>query len=48
MAVDQGLQAAAETPGGEVISYYIVPNPPENVLAVLPIEFTDKVARFRT
>jgi hypothetical protein len=25
-----------------------VPNPPENVLAVLPIEFTDKVARFRT
>jgi microcompartment protein CcmL/EutN len=43
-----GLKAATSTSGGEVVSHYIVPNPPENVLAVLPIEYTEKVARFRT
>lgn len=48
LSVEKGLKAAAETPGGEVVSHYIVPNPPENVLAVLPLEFTEKVARFRT
>lgn len=47
-AVRAGLEAASNTPGGEVVSYYIVPNPPENVLAVLPIEYTEKVARFRS
>ena len=47
MAVDAGLEAAATTPGGEVISHYIVPNPPENVVAVLPIEFTPESEPFR-
>jgi microcompartment protein CcmL/EutN len=47
-AVRAGLEAASNTPGGEVVSYYIVPNPPENVLAVLPIEYTEKVSRFRS
>ncbi|MGL5033106.1 MAG: carbon dioxide-concentrating mechanism protein CcmK [Microcystaceae cyanobacterium] len=48
IAVEMGLKAAVATPGGEVVSHYIVPNPPENVLAVLPIDFTEKTARFRT
>lgn len=46
-AVEAGLKAAEESFGGEVVSYYIVPNPPENVLAVLPIEYTAKVQPFR-
>jgi microcompartment protein CcmL/EutN len=47
-AVKAGLEAAEKTEGGKVVSYYIVPNPPENVVAVLPIEYTSKSARFRT
>jgi microcompartment protein CcmL/EutN len=51
-AVKAGLEAAEKAsenaPGGGVVSHYIVPNPPENVVAVLPIEYTEKAARFRT
>jgi microcompartment protein CcmL/EutN len=47
-AMEAGLKAAAETPGGEVVSYYTVPNPPENVVAVLPIEHNSKSDPFRT
>jgi microcompartment protein CcmL/EutN len=47
-AVEAGLKAAESCHGGNVVSHYIVPNPPENVLAVLPIAYTDKVERFRT
>lgn len=47
-AVQAGLKAAESAYNGEVVSYYIVPNPPENVLAVLPIDYTEAVARFRT
>lgn len=46
-AMKAGLQAATDTYGGEVMSHYIVPNPPENIVAVLPIEYTEKVQRFR-
>ncbi|MBJ7900142.1 MAG: BMC domain-containing protein [Cyanobacteria bacterium RI_101] len=46
-AMAAGLAAAEGTAGGEVVSHYIVPNPPENVLAVLPVEYTEKVAQFR-
>jgi len=47
-AIDAGIQAADATPpGGRLVSHYIVPNPPENVESVLPIEFTSKVQRFR-
>jgi microcompartment protein CcmL/EutN len=46
-AVAAGLEAARNTPGGEVVSHYIVPNPPENVVAVLPIAYTEKSAQFR-
>lgn len=46
-AMAAGLKAAAETPGGEVVSHYTVPNPPENVVSVLPIEFTTQSEPFR-
>jgi microcompartment protein CcmL/EutN len=47
-AVEAGLKAANATVGGEVASHYIVPNPPPNIVAVLPIEYTSKVEEFRT
>lgn len=47
-AMAAGIEAAKNTPGGELVSHYIVPNPPPNVLAVLPIDYTDAVAPFRT
>jgi microcompartment protein CcmL/EutN len=47
-AVEAGLEAAKNVYGGEVVSHYIVPHPLDNVVAVLPIEFTEKVERFRT
>ncbi|PZV11927.1 MAG: carbon dioxide-concentrating mechanism protein CcmK [Leptolyngbya sp.] len=47
-AMEAGI-AAADTapPGGKLVSHYIIPNPPENVESVLPIDFTDQVERFR-
>jgi microcompartment protein CcmL/EutN len=47
-AVAAGLEAAGNTFGAEIISHYIVPNPPENVLAVLPLEHTPVSDPFRT
>ena len=46
-AMAAGLEAAGNTPGGEVVSHYTVPNPPENALAVLPLDYTEAVAQFR-
>jgi microcompartment protein CcmL/EutN len=47
-AVEAGIAAANATPpGGRLVSYYIVPNPPENVESVLPLEFTAQAERFR-
>jgi microcompartment protein CcmL/EutN len=45
-AVAAGVKAGEETPGGSVVSHYIVPNPPENLESVLPIQYTEKVADF--
>ena len=47
-AMDAGLRAAEETYGGKVQSHYIVPNPPPNVVDVLPIEYTETVEQFRS
>ncbi|ELR99249.1 BMC domain-containing protein [Gloeocapsa sp. PCC 73106] len=47
-SVAAGLAAAMNTFGTEVISHYIVPNPPENVVAVLPIEYTEDVEEYRS
>lgn len=46
-AMEAGLEAARTTYGGQVISHYIVPNPPENIVAVLPIEYTEVSEPFR-
>lgn len=47
-AVAAGIEAASKTPPGErLVSHYIVPNPPENVEAVMSIAFTPEVERFR-
>lgn len=48
VAVGAGIEAAQNTFGGEVIAHYIIPNPNENVVEVMPIEYTQKVERFRT
>jgi microcompartment protein CcmL/EutN len=46
-AVEAGIAAGDNSNGGHVITYYIVPNPPENVEAILPIHFTQKSEPFR-
>jgi microcompartment protein CcmL/EutN len=46
-AVEAGIEAGEQAHGGEVITHYIVPNPPENVEDILPIHFTEKSDPFR-
>jgi microcompartment protein CcmL/EutN len=47
IGVAAGIEAGEKVFGGQVITHYIIPNPPENVVAVLPIEYTRKVEQFR-
>lgn len=47
-AVEAGIEAVEKTFGGKLMAYYIIPNPNENVVEVMPIEYTAKVERFRT
>ncbi|MGB2925996.1 MAG: carbon dioxide-concentrating mechanism protein CcmK [Limnothrix sp.] len=47
-SMEAGLRAAEETFGGKVMTHYIVPNPPDNVVGILPIEYTDASAPFRS
>lgn len=47
-AMEAGLLAAENTFGGKLITHYTVPNPPDNVVAVLPIEYTEAVEQFRS
>lgn len=42
-----GIEAAQNVYGGEVLTHYIVPNPPENVVSVLPIGYSESVEPFR-
>lgn len=46
-AMEVGLKTINEVYGGELINYYIVPNPPENIDVVLPIHFTPEAEAFR-
>lgn len=46
-AVEAGIFAGEQTFGGQVITHYIVPNPPENVETILPIHFTEVSEPFR-
>ena len=46
-AMEAGIRAAEEVFGGEVVTHYTVPNPPENLESVLPISYTEEVEMFR-
>jgi microcompartment protein CcmL/EutN len=46
-AVEAGVEAGNKVKDGTVLTHYIVPNPPENVVAVLPIDYTRVSAPFR-
>jgi microcompartment protein CcmL/EutN len=46
-AMEAGIQAGEKAYGGEVVTHYIVPNPPENIVAILPIEYTKASEPFR-
>lgn len=46
-AVAAGVVAGEEAFGGQVLTHYIVPNPPDNLEAILPIEYTEVVEQFR-
>lgn len=48
IAVAAGIEAAEKVYGGQVMEYYIIPNPDENVVTVMPIDYTQKVEQFRT
>ncbi len=48
LAVPAGLAAIETTEGATLVNYYIVPNPPENVVGVLPIEYTSRSEPFRS
>ncbi|NJL47772.1 MAG: BMC domain-containing protein [Leptolyngbyaceae cyanobacterium SM2_5_2] len=46
-AMAAGVEAAENTPGGILETWVIIPRPHENVVAVLPIDFTEEVEVFR-
>jgi len=47
-AVEAGIAAGNALPEeGTVTTYYIVPNPPENIESVLPINYTEQSEPFR-
>ncbi|NJN86591.1 MAG: carbon dioxide-concentrating mechanism protein CcmK [Leptolyngbyaceae cyanobacterium SL_7_1] len=45
-AVEAGIEAVKKIYGGTLVDFYIIPNPPENLEAVLPINFTPQVEQF--
>jgi microcompartment protein CcmL/EutN len=45
-AVVAGVLAGEEAKRGGVVSHYIIPNPPENVESVLPIQYTPDSEEF--
>lgn len=46
-AMVAGVEAAENTPGGVLETWVIIPRPHENVVAVLPIDFTEETEFFR-
>jgi microcompartment protein CcmL/EutN len=45
-AIAAGVEAGNNTNGGQVLTFMIVPSPPENVVEVLPIDYSEKVSAF--
>jgi microcompartment protein CcmL/EutN len=46
-AMEAGIAAAATPPNGILVTHYIVPNPPENVVSVLQLQYGENVEQFR-
>ncbi|MDY7022176.1 MAG: carbon dioxide-concentrating mechanism protein CcmK [Cyanobacteria bacterium J06592_8] len=46
-AMEAGIRAAENTLGCTIITHYTIPNPPENLEAVLPIDYTEASEVFR-
>ncbi len=46
-SMDAGINAVESAYGAILESWVIIPRPHENVVAVLPIDFTESVQRFR-
>ncbi|MGD1901936.1 MAG: carbon dioxide-concentrating mechanism protein CcmK [Geitlerinemataceae cyanobacterium] len=46
-AMEAGLDAIETTHGAVLRQHYTIPNPPENVLSVLPLGFTPESEPFR-
>lgn len=46
-AMKEGVREAENVFGGVVQTHYIVPNPPPNVVDVLPIKYTEKSQPYR-
>ncbi len=46
-AMDAGVEAAKNTPGGTLETWVIIPRPHENVVGVLPIDFNADVEQYR-
>ncbi|NJK36688.1 MAG: BMC domain-containing protein [Oscillatoriales cyanobacterium RM2_1_1] len=46
-AMEAGIAAAEKVFGCTIITHYIVPNPPENLEAVMPIDYTEVSQMFR-
>ena len=46
-AMEAGVEAAQNAPGGVLETWVIIPRPHENVVSVLPIEFDESVEEFR-
>ncbi|WP_017326817.1 carbon dioxide-concentrating mechanism protein CcmK [Synechococcus sp. PCC 7336] len=47
IAMDAGVAAVENAPGGSLESWVIVPRPHENVVAILPIDYTEESLPFR-
>ncbi len=48
IAMDEGLKVVDDVFGGKVQNHYLVPNPPPNVVSVLPIDYTEVSEPYRT
>ncbi|MGB3533825.1 MAG: carbon dioxide-concentrating mechanism protein CcmK [Microcoleaceae cyanobacterium] len=46
-AMEAGIRAVEETFGAELMTHYTIPNPPENLEAILPIAYTEESLPFR-
>lgn len=46
-AMAAGVEAAEKAPGGILETWVIIPRPHENVVAVLPIDYSPEVEEFR-